>query len=93
MLLRETITDTGPIITLDIADEFVLDSSTELELRLRLSEWVQGDIVDVWWDGEKLPDAEILCLSKWIPNKISDISNAVWLYFVMRPTGIESGTH
>ena len=34
-----------------------------------------------------------LCLSEWMPNKISDISNAVWLYFVMRPTGIESGTH
>ena len=47
MLLRKTIADTGPIITLDIADELVLDSSAELELRLRLSEWVQGDIVDV----------------------------------------------
>ena len=67
MLLRKTIADTGPIITLDIADEFALDFLTELELRL--------------------------CLSKWIPNKISDISNAVWLYFVIRPTGIESGTH
>ena len=53
MLLRKTIADTGPIITLDIADEFALDFLAELELRL--------------------------CLSEWMPNKISDISNAVWL--------------
>ena len=33
-----------------------------------------------------------LCLSEWMPNKISDISNAVWLCFVMQPTGIEAGT-
>ena len=93
VLLRKTITDTGPIITLDIADELVLDSSTELELRLRLSEWVQGDMVDVWWDGDKLQDAEVQYCNFHQSDKISDVSSAVWLCFVMQPTGIEVGKH
>jgi hypothetical protein len=79
VLLRKTITDTGPIITLDIADELVLGASTELELRLRLSEWVQGDMVDVWWDGDKLQDAEVQYCNLHQSDKISDVSSAVWL--------------
>jgi hypothetical protein len=78
---------------LDIADELVLDSSTELELRLRLSEWVQGDIVDVWWDGDKLQDSEVQYCNLHQSDKISDVSSAVWLCFVMQPTEIEVGKH
>ena len=91
--LKKPLTDTGPIITLDIADEPVLDYSTELGLRLRLSEWVQGDIVDVWWDGVKLQNAEVRYCNLSQSHKISDVSSAVWLCFVMQPTEIEVGKH
>ena len=47
----------------------------------------------MWWDGDKLQDAEVQYCNLHQSDKISDVSSAVWLCFVMQPIGIEVGKH
>ena len=47
--LKRTITGDGPTIALDVADGFSRVVPASIELRVRLEEWVKGDVVRVWW--------------------------------------------
>ena len=75
--LRRTLTGDGPTVVLDVADE----NTSTFVLRIRLEEWVRGDDVAVWWDGERLTNPEVSYCRRDDRHRISDVSSAVWLRF------------
>ena len=52
--LKLTLTGDGPTIVLEVADDLSSDTPRSVQLRLRLQQWVQGDQVEVYWDGRPL---------------------------------------
>ena len=104
--LMKTITGAMPAITLDIADDVEADGASHLELRVRLDQWVVGDKVCVFWDGQELKDPEIrYCVmdntnppgGAFQPppgiRRISDVSRAAWLCFPLRHADVAQGKH
>ena len=77
--LKPTLTGDGPTVTLNVANE----NTAIYTLRIRLEEWVKGDNVAVWWDGKQLKNPEVSYCYCNEPQKISDISDAVWLKFIL----------
>ena len=105
MDLLQTLGSEGPVIRLDIAEDFSTATPTQLQLRLRLNEWVD-DEVQVWWDGEALTAATVTyCrldnanppggafqpIPRW--RELADVSSAVWLSWDFDPTAISEGEH
>ncbi|HCR19831.1 MAG TPA: hypothetical protein DIU35_20330 [Candidatus Latescibacteria bacterium] len=88
--LRKTATEMGPVITLDVGDEGLPRLA---QVRIRLAEWVRGDIVKVKWDGDWLIDLEEKYCKVSDPNGISDVTGAVWLSKVLAPEQIRKGKH
>ena len=92
MALKRTLTGDGPVITLVVADDLAADAPAGVELRVRLEEWVKGDVVRLLWDG-----IEIECprVSYSQVNSVHgyDISNAVWLSKEMSPEMVGTGKH
>ena len=104
--LVRTLTDEGPTVTLVIAEDFDAHKPTVLQLRLRLNEWVEGDTVLTWWDGERLgepvidycklenpspPGGAFQPLPRW--RDISEVSSAVWLSWDFTESGLSPGAH
>lgn len=85
--LKRTLTEDGPTIGLDIADE----ASSSAQLRVRLQEWVNGDGVGVWWDGKRLMAPDVRYCRFLDPHGVSEVSNAVWLCF--SPGAYTPGPH
>ena len=83
MSLVETLTGDGPTVVLDVAEDFASEAPRQSELRLRLDQWVRGDVVDVYWDGEKLGDAVVRYCRAGDPIGISEVSAAAWLHFAI----------
>ena len=88
--LNRTLTGDGPTIMLDLAEEITAETPEQVELRVRLDQWVKGDAVRVSWDGGELEDPQIQYSTM---DRISDVSGAVWLRFPMAPSQIEQGPH
>ena len=88
--LKRTLTDGGPTITLNVADDLSADVPESVELRVRLDQWVKGDVVHVFWDGSMLED---LHTSYSSPDDISDVSDTVWLCCQMDPSKVAVGPH
>ncbi len=101
-----TLTGEGPTITLDIAEESGADRPSLLQLRLRVNEWVEGDAVQVWWDGEPLGPPQIGYCRLENPSPpggafppwprwrdIADGSTAVWLSWDLTESGVSPGEH
>ena len=87
--LKQTITDEGPTIVLNVADDLSTNIPEQVELRVRLDQWVRGDVVRVSWDGTVLDDSIIRYCTINDPHRISDVSGAAWLCFEMdRPLGV-----
>ena len=71
--------------------EYVLSSVQKL--RLRLDQWVNGDLIDVYWDGEKLTVAEARYCTAGDPHGISEVSAAAWLHYAIPVEHAGSGPH
>jgi len=101
-----TLSGEGPTIALDIAEAFDAHRPAALHLRLRLNEWVEEDVVQVWWDGKQLGPPEIgYCrLDNPLPpggafqppprwRNLADVSSAVWLNWDFTGSGVATGKH
>ncbi len=91
--LKPTRTGEGPTITLDIADDVCAEGATGIELRLRLDQWVTGDTVKVYWDGNELNNRAIRYCMINDPHGVSDVSGAVWQSYLLTPDEVPSGSH
>ncbi len=91
--LKRTLTGEGPTIVIDVADDFKLDAPKSIQLRVRLSEWVRGDAVVVWWDEQEQKDPQIGYCQVNDPHQISDVSSDAWLSFDLRPSQVAKGQH
>jgi hypothetical protein len=91
--LKRTRTGEGPTVTLDVADDLSVDPPEKVELRVRLDQWVRGDVVSVWWDKSELSDPEIRYCAISDPHRISDVSGAVWLCFELDASRVKQGPH
>ena len=83
--LKQTLTGEGPTITLNVADDFSANIPEQVELRVRLDQWVRGDMVTVSWDGIALDAPTIRYCTINDPHQISDVSGAAWLCFDVDP--------
>ena len=90
--LKRTLSGDGPTITLDIADDMSVDAPESIELRLRLDEWVRGDIIRVLWDGVELEKFQVN-YSQVGSIHGSDVSNSAWLSTTMHPDWFAKGKH
>lgn len=89
--LKRTLTGEGPTIRLDIAEDLTTVPPERVALRVRLDQWVHGDVVRVWWNGTELEHPEIQYCTVHDPHRISDVSSAAWLCFEMDPSEMENG--
>jgi len=91
--LVQTQTGDGPTIGLEVAEDIPTEAPTLLQLRLRLDEWVKGDVVEVFLDGSKLGEPRVeYCLAGQV-HPISGASPSVWFYYDMRPEDVAQGGH
>jgi hypothetical protein len=91
--LKRTLTGEGPEVLLNVADDLSVNVPERVELRVRLSQWVRGDVVGVRWDGAILGDPEIRYCTINDPHHISDVSEAAWLCYRMDPSQVPEGPH
>jgi hypothetical protein len=89
--LKPTLMGTGPVIPLEVGDDLAADAPAEVELRLRLDQWVRGDEVQVKWNGAGLPNPEIRYDTSADPHRISSVSDAAWLCWKLDPAGVSLG--
>ena len=87
--LRETITESGPVIPLDVTDDFETHPPRALELRVHLSDWTRGDEVAVRWDGEELPAATVTYDTTGDRHGLSGVHAAAWVRFALAPSSGE----
>ncbi|MFC1527024.1 hypothetical protein ACFL6X_09480, partial [Candidatus Latescibacterota bacterium] len=88
-----TLTGDGPTIVLRPAEDGPAHAPAQVELRIRLDQWVKGDVVRVTWDGEELADPQMEYCTAADPARISDVSGAAWLHFPLTASAITSGDH
>ncbi len=104
--LTRTLTADGPVIVLQIAENFDAHRPAALQLRLRLNQFADGDLVDISLDGQLLrsPTADPCRLENPSPpggafqpspqwRQISEVSSAVWLCYDLTSTSIAGGEH
>jgi hypothetical protein len=90
--LKRTLSGDGPTITLNIADDISVDAPKRVELRLRLEEWVRGDIIRVLWDGTELENFQVNYSQVGFAHGY-DVSNSTWLSTVMNTDLAVKGKH
>ena len=91
--LKETLTGDGPTVRLEVVDDFAARPPERLELRIRLDQWVKGDVVEVSWNEQKLGEAEIRYCTLDDLHGISGVSPAAWLCFTLEPDSISPGVY
>ncbi len=97
--MKRTITGDGPTITLDVADDLTADVPERVELRVRLEEWVKGDLISVFWDGTERDNIEIQyhiengSAADAFADYVTDVSDAVWLRSELSPSEVATGPH
>ena len=97
--LKRTVSGDGPTITLDVADNLTTDVPEYVELRVRLDEWVKGDVVRVFWDGAERENIDTQyhiengSAADAYADYVSDVSSAVWLRSEFNPSEISKGPH
>ena len=88
--LKFTRTGEGPTITIQVADDVRTDRPERAELRLRLQEWVVGDVVSVAWNGVELIEPRIDSIPA-APPSYARVSNAVWQRYQLPPDQVGGG--
>ena len=91
--LKRTLTGAGPVFSLLIADDIEADCPALIELRVRLDQWVDGDLVRLRWDGQRTAEPEVRYCMKDDPHRISDVSGAAWLCVPLAPEQAAPGGH
>jgi hypothetical protein len=97
--LKRTLTGDGPTIKLAVADDLAADISKRIELRVRLRQWVKGDIVRLVWDGAEVTnvqtryDIEKASTANPFAADIYDVGPAVWLSSVLSAGDVAMGEH
>jgi hypothetical protein len=97
--LKQTLTGDGPTIILELADDLTADPPERVELRVRLDQWVKGDVVRLIWDGVERQNVE----SRYhleedragnpLAARIYDVGSATWLYSELSPSETATGPH
>jgi len=90
--MKRTLTGDGPTITVDVADDLTADAPVGIELRVRLAEWVRGDVVRLLWDGIEVVNPRVI-YSQVASSSGNDISSAVWLSKELSPERVAKGRH
>lgn len=99
VVLKRTLTDDGPTITLDVTDDVVADEARHMELRLRLYDWVKGDVVKVYWDDVEIDTFEsyynisIDSYANPLQAQVSDVGPYVWLRTELTENQVLQGLH
>lgn len=91
--LKPTLTGCGPTVAFDLGVDLQADPPAELLLRLRLDQWVRGDLVRVRWDGAELGELESRYCYAGDPHRLSDASAAAWLGVAISPGQAGPGRH
>ena len=93
--LKTTLTGDGPSVTLKVADDLSGNKPEEVELRIRIDQWVPGDEIAVKWDGEKLPQPIVRYSYTDMPKEeiYSDVSDAAWLSWELNSKKVSLGPH
>ena len=91
--LKLTLSGDGPVIMLEIADEFSENTPEKLELRVRVDQWVKGDSVTLCWDGDRIENPEVRYCMIHDHHRIGAVSGAVWLCASLNPAEIDQGPH
>ena len=97
--LKRTLTGDGPTVVLDVADDLTADVPERVELRVRLDQWVKGDVVRVLWDGvargnvETRYDFHKVSVANPFGAPISEVATAAWLSCEMSPSEVAPGPH
>ena len=90
--LVDTISKDGPSIPLTVADDFSVAHPKSLTLRLKLTDWVKGDVVEVTWDGEPLPEPTHTYADVQRSHGY-DTSSAIWQSYDLEPGRVGIGEH
>ena len=97
--LKQTLTADGPTANIDIADDVQSDSAERIELRVRLDQWVDGDVVNLLWDGQKIDDPKIQYdiqtdqYANPFAANVSDVGTAVWITSELSSSQSRIGRH
>ena len=97
VVLRPTLTGAGPKFELEVAEDPLADSAVRVELRVRLEEWVKGDVVRLLWDGVEREKGERRYhiqenqAGNPFGAPISEVSSAVWLCSAMAAEEVAQG--
>jgi hypothetical protein len=97
--LKRTITGDGPTVVLDVADDLTADVPERVELRVRLDQWVKGDVVRILWDEAERGnvqhryDIDEDYVANSFEAPIRDVGSASWLSSEMDPSEVAKGKH
>ena len=97
--LKPTLTGDGPSIILEVSDDLVSDPPESIELRVRLDQWVMGDVVRLLWDGAEQGNVETRyhtgedVVANPFAARILDVGTAAWLSSKLSPTEVTRGQH
>jgi len=97
--LDKTFTGTGPEIIMTLHDRFTPNSAPNIILRLRFEEYLQGDIINIFWDGDLLQNVGVEyqiqedAQGNPFGGQIYDWSSAVWLSTVLPKSVATAGSH
>ena len=92
-------TGEGPTITVEQADDLEANQPADIRLRLFLDEWVVGDVVKVYWDGEERSDVrQEYHLAEDIAGnpmdaQIYEVGQASWFLLDLDPEEAAKGKH
>ena len=97
--LKRTMTGDGPTVVLDVADDLAADVPERVELRVRVDQWVKGDVVRVFWDGDERRNVETSYgrvdadVGNPFGAPIWDVGTSAWLRSEMSPSEVGQGPH
>ena len=90
--LSKSLTGDGPSVTLTVADDLAAEAPQSIELRIRLDEWVEGDEVEVTWDGES-PGSPTIVSDGVRSSMGSAVSTTVWQSYALSADRVQAGGH
>ena len=90
--LKKTLTGDGPTIDLDIPDDLQSAKPKNIELRIRLDQWVKGDGIDIYLD-EKIIEPDQIEYTDHEPKRGASVSPNAWMRFDLTETGFTKGSH
>ena len=99
VVLKPTLTGDGPTISLNVAEDFSETSPTILRLRILLEQWVKGDVVKIYWDGQERTDIthsyllEEDAAGNPLGGQIFDVGAASWFLIDLSTDEAAFGTH